>query len=111
MKRQWELVTGDNKPDMEFTITNQQTGAAIPLTGHTVNFYLRKVAGDGSIVNTGHTACTHTDATNGVTKYEWADDDLDDDGDYEGEIEITYSSGKIQTYPKLFYFIVRGGFA
>lgn len=109
-----ELVQNDNKPDLLFTITNRKTGAAIPLAGHTINFYFTR-KNKTTLINSGHTACSEVQPANGICKYVWdnhdpaSPEDLANPGEFEGEVEITYSTGKVETYPedRKFTFDVR----
>lgn len=109
------VVQGDNKPDLNFTIKDAD-GVAINITGCTINFYFRKKA-TVTVINSGHTACTITDAPNGKCKYVWDNHspvspvDLAGEGEHEGEVEITYAGGDIQTVPAILKIFVRGQFA
>jgi Rib/alpha/Esp surface antigen-like repeat protein len=94
-----KMVKNDTKPDLIFTVLyaeGDNEGTAFNLTNCTVNFYLLKT-GDTTLKNTGHTACTVTDAVNGEGKYEWDSGDLDEVGTYRGEIEVTYPDATKQT--------------
>jgi hypothetical protein len=90
-----ELVENDNKPSYTFTVTDEDD-VAIDLTGSTVNFYFKKM-GAAALKNAGHTACVGVDLPNGIVRYDWANDDLDTPGLYEGELEVTYADTTVQT--------------
>ena len=74
-------------------------GAPVNVTGAGIKFSMRvKPAGtmkitreDGVIVNAGI----------GRIRYEWASDgsDTDTGDEYEGEFQVTYANGKVQTFP------------
>jgi hypothetical protein len=82
------LVQNDDKPDLIFTITFTEQGTS-------------------TLKNAGHTTCTLTDAANGVCKYEWGSGDLDTVGIFEGEVQVTYASSKVQTVYAKFDFEIR----
>jgi hypothetical protein len=93
------MVRNDTKPDLIFTVLYAEgdyEDTAYDLTNCTVNFYLIKT-GETSLKNTGHTQCTITDAGNGECKYEWGSGDLDEEGTYKGELEITFPDTTKQT--------------
>lgn len=99
------LVQNDNKPDLLFTVTDSDNNA-VDLTNCTVDFHFR-VAGGDTLKNSGHTTCTITDAGAGECKYEWGNNDLDTVGSYEGELQVTYPTTKVQTVYTLFEFEIR----
>jgi hypothetical protein len=99
------LVQNDDKPDLIFTITDSG-GSAVDLSGSTVDFHFTE-QGTSTLKNAGHTTCTLTDAANGVCKYEWGSGDLDTVGIFEGEVQVTYASSKVQTVYAKFDFEIR----
>lgn len=99
------LVQNDDKPDLIFTVTDS-AGSAVNLTSSSVDFHFREL-GSSALKNTGHTTCTITDAANGICKYEWATGDLDTIGIFEGELQVTYPTTKVQTVYTKFDFEIR----
>ena len=92
------VVQGDTRPNLEFTVLVD--GVAQDLTDTTVRFKIRKF-GETININDAANTCTITEATNGICEYPWRDDDLEDAGDYEGELEITFGDDTVQTqFPK-----------
>lgn len=92
-----KLVQGDTRPALVCTITDENTGAAIALNSATVVLKFREV---GSETLKATLPGTVTDGTNGIVAFYWASvpTSLDGEpGDYEGEIEITFADGQIQT--------------
>ena len=98
-----KIVQNDTKPYLEFEIT--QDGAPVDLTGATVKFYM-KDSTTGSVKING-SACTITDATKGKCRYVWISSDTNTVGTYVGEVEVTFSDGKIQTGYKQLSIIIR----
>ena len=97
MAEKIKLVQGDTRPALICTITDENTGLAIGLTDATVRLKFRE-AGATELRTT--ITGTVTDAANGVVAFYWATQPtaLDGEpGDYEGEIEITFADGQIQT--------------
>ena len=106
----YNLVAGsDTGPQIKLTLTNESTGAAIDLTGGSVVMHFRAV---GSTTVLFSRTLVVTDAVNGVALIAWQAGDLDQDaGIYEGEIEITLSTGVIQTVYEALRFRLRDEFA
>ena len=105
-----KLVKDDTRPALVCNITDDTTGAVIPITGATVNLYFRAV---GSSALQATVTGSITDGPNGqVTFYPASNPAMltGDAGDYEGEIEITFADGTIQTVYDVLKFKVRADF-
>jgi hypothetical protein len=105
-----KLVTNDTRPALVCNITDSTTGAVVVLTGATVRLYFRALGSDtlqatvtGSVTN---------GATGQVTFYPASAPAMLQGaaGDYEGEIEITFSDGQIQTVYDVLKFKLREDF-
>lgn len=79
-------------------------GSVVDLTGATVKFIMRLTSGGAAKVDTAATVVT---ATSGYVKYSWVAADTDTVGEYEGEFEVTFSGGAIQTYPNSKYIKIK----
>ena len=102
------LVQGDIGTQVQATIYRDDTGQAIDLTGATVRFKFRK-KGTTTVLTTLTPASS--DLPNGVVTFQFGVGDLDvEPGDYEGEIEATFSSGRIETRYEIIEFYVREDF-
>ena len=115
------LVTGDTLPELTFTLkdsntaasgltldaNNDATWAAINLSGASVKLRLREL---GSTTVKSTLTCTVSDATNGKVTTDFPTGTLDTAGTFEGELEITFSSGGKQTVNDLIKFKVRRDF-
>lgn len=116
-----KMVTGDTLPEVTVNLKDSNTAAAgkvldendnttwapIVLTGATVRMRIRAV-GSTTILKT--LTMTITDADNGQAATVFPSDTFVEPGVYEGEIEITFSGGGIQTLFDLIKFNVRGDF-
>lgn len=105
-----KLVQGDTKPALICTITDDSTGNPIAITGATVRLKFR-AAGSETVKNT--ITGTVTDGVNGVCAFYWATDPTSlqgEPGDYEGEIEVTFQDGTIQTVYDVLKFKLRQQF-
>lgn len=86
-----QLVSGDTGSKFIYTLLDGGTGAVIDVTGATVRLKYRIAGGS---LNT--KVMTIESATGGVVSYTFGSGDLTS-GDFEGEIEITDSGGKVIT--------------
>jgi len=106
-KVEFEMVKGDLLPAIVATLKDTD-GAVIALTGASVKFHMKK--GATILVDS---ACTINSALGGIVQYDWvAGDtdvtiDLDGKAVCEGEFEVTFAGGKIQTFPtKPEFFVI-----
>lgn len=110
MAEKIRLVQGDTKPNLVVTLTDSISGAAINITGATVRLKFRPLGSEtirttivGSIV----------DGANGIVVFQWVSEPTSltgDPGPYEGEIEITFDDGTVQTVYDLVKFQLRQEF-
>ncbi len=89
----------DNFPD--FVATVSDANGLIDLTDATS---VKLILKSDAVVIDGIMAIDN--AVGGGLSYEWAAGDTDVAGIYDGEIEITWSTGKIETVPNDSYFTV-----
>tara|TARA_R110002051_G_scaffold21001_2_gene56342 strand:- start:4091 stop:4465 length:375 start_codon:yes stop_codon:yes gene_type:complete len=115
------LVTGDTLPELTFTLkdsssalsgqtldsSDSSTWALINLTGATVKFRIREV-GSTTVLST--LTCTVTSASGGEAATNFPTGTLSSSGTFEGEIEITFANGGIQTVHDLIKLKVRSDF-
>lgn len=67
----------------------------VDLTGASVKFLMQDLSGN-QIVDA---AATVTDASSGEVEYEFDPTETDEDGEFEGEFEVTTSGGIVKTFP------------
>jgi len=110
MAEKIKLVQGDTRPALVCTVTDDTTGAALSLAGATVVMKFRAV---GATELTATVPGSVTDGPNGVVAFypALAPAMLQGEaGDYEGEIEITFPDGQVQTVYDVLKFKVREDF-
>lgn len=109
MAEKIKLVQGDNRPQIQVTFTDDTTGAAINITGATPRMYFRAV-GSSQILDT--LLGIVTDGAAGKAVFAWGATTLNvPAGDYEGELEVTFSNGDKQSVYELVKFKVREDFS
>jgi hypothetical protein len=107
------FTQNDDWPPYKWVIKKVSDNSVFDLTGCTVKFpYTAK--GKTTVINTGHTTCTLTDAANGAVEYRWdnhtpvSPEDLANTGIFEGEVEITFATGETYTIPAKINFKIQG---
>jgi hypothetical protein len=115
------LVTGDTLPELTFTLrdsnsaasgqtldpNNSATWAPINVSGGSVKLRLREL---GSTTVKSTLSCSITDGSAGKVATDFPTGTLDTAGTFEGEIEITFAGGGIQTVYDLIKLKVRSDF-
>jgi hypothetical protein len=109
MAEKIKLVRRDTRPLVQVTVTDDNTGNPIDLTGAIVRMYFRALGGD-SVLDT--LVGVVLDGPAGQTVFAWNANTLDvEAGDYEGEIEVEFPTGARQTVFDVQKFKVREDFA
>ena len=96
------LKKGDTLPVVDAKLGSLATGAE-DLTGATVLFRLRK---RGASTNAISAPAAIVSPTEGTVRYSWIDGDTTSLGIYDGEFVVTFSDGKVKTFPNNGYFII-----
>jgi hypothetical protein len=99
-----KLVAGDTAPDLDVTLSDYSTGTPLDLSdsGDVIKFYYR-VEGSSSTPTT--IVCTKPNGgSDGRVRVSWGTLVV---GEFEGEFEITFQNGKVQTVYDKLYFTVR----
>lgn len=105
-----KLVQGDTRPAIVCTLTDDTTGLALNITGAVPRLKFR-AAGATTLTATVVGVVTDGAAGKCVFYPASAPEMLSGDaGDYEGEIEITFGDGQIQTIYDLLKFKIREDF-
>jgi hypothetical protein len=92
------LVEDNNAPSMVLTLVRKVAGSssttAIDVTGCTVDLIINL---NGTVTNTGHTACTLTTPASGIVTYTIHATDFATPGLYNCETRITYADATVET--------------
>ncbi len=106
----FKYVQGDTGPQLQLTLTDEDTGTATDLTSATVQLHFR-AAGSTTLLFT-KTLTISSPATAGIAIVAWSTGDLNQDpGTYHGEIEVTRASGVRETLYDIIKFKIREDFA
>jgi hypothetical protein len=104
------LTQSDTASQITAELTRHDTGAEVPLTGHTVSLKFRK-RGTNTVLFTVIGTGSAGDLAEGKVNFDFADNLVDlDPGFYEGEIEITYSDATVESVYEIIKFQVREDF-
>lgn len=89
------IKQNDTRPIISATLIDGD-GSSVNLDGATVKFIMRKASATAATTDA---AATVADAAKGKVTYTWVAADTATVGSYEGEFQVTYSGGGIQTFP------------
>lgn len=89
------IKQGDTSPSLLANLVLPDKTPA-QLAGSTVLFHMRNSRGTGSTLVG---SATIVNASAGQVRYDWDPADTALVGDYEAEFQVTYSDGKIETFP------------
>ena len=106
----YELVKDDTATQIKATLTRDVDGSAIDCSGGAVRLYFRK-KGSTTILSTLTAVDTGTNLQNGIAIFSFGAGDLNvQPGYYEGEIEITFDDGTVESVYETLDFKVRADF-
>lgn len=111
MATTFKFVQGDTGPQIKVTLTEEDTTAAVDLTGGTVTLHFR-AAGEDTVLFSRPLYVSSGNAANGIAILQWDTNDLNQEaGAYEGELEVVRSSGLRETLFDKLKFKIREDFA
>lgn len=106
----YKLVKDDKGTQIKAVLTREDTGLAEDLSSATVVLKFRK-KGTTAILFTLTSVADSDDAANGIAYFRFTGTNLDlDEGEYEGEIEATFSGGDVETVYEILRFHLRNDF-
>lgn len=89
------IKQNDTSPSIETILQGIDAAEVIDLTGCDVAFHMKHSQRDKEVSG----ACTIVDEDGGKVRYDWQTGDTSVAGWYRAEFEVTYSDGKIETFP------------
>jgi hypothetical protein len=96
------LKAHDRLPSIRATLSTDNV--PVDLTTATgVKFIMKSATGTGVKVNA---TAAIVDFSSGIVQYDWIAVDTDTPGSYLGEWQVTWSTGKPQTFPTLSYHTI-----
>ena len=106
----YQLVQGDQAPQVQAVLTRQDDGSVIDFSSGSCALKFR-AKGTTTTLFTLAAADIGGNFAAGIAVFSFSGTQLDiDEGYYEGEIEITYSSGTVETVFAVLDFYVRADF-
>tara|TARA_R110000822_G_scaffold310366_3_gene442854 strand:+ start:583 stop:909 length:327 start_codon:yes stop_codon:yes gene_type:complete len=106
----YQLVKGDTSPQIKATLTRSDDGSVVNCGGGTVVLKFR-ATGTTTVLFTLTAFDVGTNLADGIAIFAFSGTQLNlAEGYYEGEIQVTQSSGVIETSYKLLVFYVREDF-
>ena len=106
----YQLVQGDQAPQVQAVLTRQDDGSVIDFSSGSCALKFR-AKGTTTTLFTLAAADIGGNFAAGIAVFSFSGTQLDiDEGYYEGEIEITYSSGTVETVFQVLDFYVRADF-
>lgn len=94
-----EYKTGDTFPPIKGTVLDANNAAVNVFTATSLRFIAKRVGGNEVITGAATKIDDGTLGLRGRWQYTWGSSDLSVAGDYETEIEVTWSVGNIETFP------------
>jgi len=90
------IKQNDTTPALEAFLQDGR-GRAVSLTGATVVFHMRLASDLSAKITDGTTSVVK--ATKGQVKFDFSASNTDTPGIYQGEFQVTFSNGDIETFP------------
>lgn len=112
MAEPYKLVQGDTAPQIKVTLTRSDTSDAIDLTeASTCKLHFRKKNSDTVLFSLSNQSGA-ADQGNGIAIFVFSGSQLDiTPGNYEGEVEVVFTSGVRETVYETLDFVLRADFA
>jgi hypothetical protein len=94
------MMTGDTSPSISYDMTDLEDAVA------SVTFTMRKPGSLEPKVDAEAATFTEVDETSGRATYDWAAEDVDEEGTFWGQFKVTYENGDTTTYPNEGYVAI-----
>lgn len=96
------IKQNDTAPNI-MGILKDENDEVIDISGASVRFHMSDYAGEEVMIDA---EAAIEDAENGVVYYDWQEGDTAEAGEFKAEFEVTYSDGKVETFPNEGYIII-----
>jgi hypothetical protein len=90
------IKQNDTRPELDVFLRDDKD-RTINVTGATVKFNMRNASDNTVKVNNG--SVTTVSSTSGRVKYSFSAADTDTAGNFDGEFEVTFVGGQVETFP------------
>lgn len=104
-----KLVQNDTLPQISMTLINETDDEPIDLTS-VASMLLKFKAEGGSTIKESVPVYRIAPYASGNVFFEWSDETLDTAGAFTGELELTYSNGKVRTVFNELRFEIRSDY-
>ena len=94
MALEFYIKQNDTSPTIRATLKGSG-GTTLNLSNSSVYFRMKRTSGDTLIEGSAEIF----DPAEGVVEYSWVSGDTSIAGSYKAEFELTYSDGKVETFP------------
>jgi hypothetical protein len=90
------IKQNDTRPELDIFLRDDKD-RSINITGATVKFSMRNAS--TNVVKISLAAVTTVSSTSGRVKYSFTASDTDTAGNFDGEFQVTFVGGQIETFP------------
>jgi hypothetical protein len=90
------IKQNDTSPSLRAALKDGDN-LAIDLTGATVRFHMKSLEDNTVVVDADATVVVPS--VSGIVQYDWDNGDTATAGSYQGEFEVTFAGGAIETFP------------
>ena len=90
------IKQNDTRPELDVFLRDDKD-RTINVTGATVKFNMRNASDNTIKVNAG--SVTTVSSTSGRVKYSFSTADTDTAGNFDGEFQVTFVGGQVETFP------------
>ena len=97
------IKQNDTRPELDVFLRDDKD-RTINVTGATVKFNMRNASDNTVKVNLG--SVTTVSSTAGRVKYSFSSADTDTSGNFDGEFQVTFVGGQVETFPNDGYITV-----
>ena len=92
----FNIKQNDTRPELDVFLRDDKD-RTINVTGATVKFNMRNASDNIVKVNAG--SVTTVSSTSGRVKYSFSTADTDTAGNFDGEFQVTFVGGQVETFP------------